>query len=108
MGGGAAEVEAGDRRARGEPLVPHLVGHRLALEDVPAGEPDAVLDVRSAQHLVVLEARLDVGRERAIRSMNCCAMPSRAASHVVSSSAYGAYWPNTLIRCLPSGAGDGS
>ena len=63
MGRGATQVDAGHGRARGEPVLPHLVGTHLALEDVPAGEADACLDVRSAEHLVVLEAVLEVRRE---------------------------------------------
>ena len=70
-------------RARGEPVLPHLVGTHLALEDVPAGEPDPRLDVRSAEHLVVLEAVLEVGREardevdELARDLVAVARPSR-------------------------------
>ena len=35
-------------------------------------------------------------------------MASRWSSHVCRPAAYGAYCPNTLMRCRPSGAGDGS
>jgi hypothetical protein len=38
MGGGAAEAEPGDRGARRQPVLPHLIGRHLALNlltDVP-------------------------------------------------------------------------
>ena len=61
---GAAEVDAVDRRARRQPVLPHLVGRDLALEDVAAGQADALLDVRRAEHLVVDEDVAEAGRER--------------------------------------------
>ena len=67
MGGRAAQVDARDRRARREPVLPHLVGRHLALEDVAAGQADPLLDVGRAEHLVVLEAVLEV-RARSGRS----------------------------------------
>ena len=63
VGGGAAEVEAGDRRARRQPVLPHLVGRDLALEDVAAGQADALLDVGRPEHLVGLQPVLEAGRE---------------------------------------------
>ena len=78
VGGGAAEVEAVDRRARRQPVLPHLVRGDLALEDVAAGEADALLDVGRAEHLVALDdVRGSSGAKRAIRSMNCLATSSR-------------------------------
>ena len=44
-----------------EAAVPHLVRHRLALEDLAAGEPDPRLDVGRAEHVHVLDALVDVG-----------------------------------------------
>ena len=67
VGGGAAEVEALDRRARRQPVLPHLVGRDLALEDVAAGEADALLDVRRAEHLVGLQVVAEA-RARSARS----------------------------------------
>jgi hypothetical protein len=63
VSGGAAEVEAGNRRPRGEPVLPHLRGQDVSLEDVAAGQPDPGLDVGRAEHLVVDQAVLDAGRE---------------------------------------------
>jgi hypothetical protein len=44
-------------------VLPHLIGHDLALEDVAAGEPDAHLDVGRPEDLVGLQARLEPRRE---------------------------------------------
>src|ERR1700761_1601901 len=63
VGGGAAEVDARDRRARREADLPHLVGRHLALEDVAAGEADALLDVGRAEDFRFLEAVREVGGE---------------------------------------------
>src|SRR3954447_17939510 len=59
----AAEVEARDVGPRRQPVLPHLAGHDVTLEDVAAGEADARLDVRRPEHLEVLEAVLEVGGE---------------------------------------------
>src|SRR3954463_15821566 len=61
--GGAAQVQAVDRRARRQPVLPHLVGRDLALEDVAAGEADARLDIGRAEHLIALQPALEAGRE---------------------------------------------
>src|SRR4051812_50140289 len=63
MRGGATEVEAFDRRARRQPVLPHLVRRDLALEDVALREPDALLDVRRPEHLVTLDEAGEIGRE---------------------------------------------
>ena len=78
MGRGAAEVEAGDRRARREPVLPHLVGHGLALEDVAAGEADAVLDVRRCRAPRCARCTLDVGREAGDQVDELLPMASRS------------------------------
>ena len=63
MRGGAAEVEAGTS-VRGVSRCSHIwLGHHVALEDVAAGEADPLLDVGRPEHLVVLQAVLEVGRE---------------------------------------------
>src|SRR3954454_19788149 len=59
----AAEVEARDVGPGRQPVLPHLAGHDVTLEDVAAGEADARLDVRRPEHLEVLEAVLEVGGE---------------------------------------------
>src|SRR5215211_4366460 len=63
MRGRAAEVEPGDRRARAEAVLPHLIRRDLALEDVAAGEANARLDVGRPEHLIgdqtILDARCE-------------------------------------------------
>src|SRR3954469_12307140 len=61
--GGAAQVEAVDRRARRQPVLPHLIGRHLALEDVAAGQPDARLDVGRPEYLVGEQLVREAGRE---------------------------------------------
>src|SRR4051794_11503758 len=61
--GGTAEVQPGHRRARRQAVLPHLIRGDLALEDVAAGEPDALLDVRRAEDLVGLDAVVEARRE---------------------------------------------
>ena len=63
MGAGAAHVQAGHWRPRGEPPIPHLIGEALALEDVATREADRALDVRRRQHLPGNDAFDNVGSE---------------------------------------------
>src|SRR5918995_172032 len=65
-----AQIEPVDRSAPLEPAVPHLVGHRLALEDAAAAQPDPRLDVGRAEHLDVLDALAHVGGVGADRVEN--------------------------------------
>ena len=69
MGGGAAEVEAGDRRpvarvAGNGTEREELAGSHRALEDVAAREVEDALEVRRRQHLAVEDRALEVGRVR--------------------------------------------
>src|SRR3954465_9681817 len=61
--GGPTEVRRGHRRAGRQAVLPHLIRGDLALEDVAAGEADALLDVRRAEDLVGLELGPEAGRE---------------------------------------------
>src|SRR4051794_2796998 len=60
---GAAQVQALDRGARRQPVLPHLIGRDLALEDVAARQADARLDVGRPEHLVGQQPVGEAGRE---------------------------------------------
>src|SRR3954469_16700558 len=61
--GGAAQVQALDRGARRQPVLPHLIGRDLALEDVAARQADARLDVGRPEDLAMLDAAPEPGGE---------------------------------------------
>src|SRR5262245_19076926 len=63
----AAQVEAFDRRAVARPAgnrsqEEDLVRRDLAVEDVPAGEPEALLEVEGREHLAVHDRAAEVRR----------------------------------------------
>ena len=105
MGGGAAEVEAGHRRARRQPSLPHLVGRHLALEDVAAGEADPALDVGRAEHLAVLQAVGEVGREAADQVDELALDVAAAAVPVALGEVVGRVLAEDAQQVLALGAG---
>jgi hypothetical protein len=84
-----------------------VLGQALALEDVAAGQPDLTLDVGRTEHLDVLDRVLEPAAEAADRGDR--EPPDLVAPRVPPTvEVVGTYWANTLIRCLPGGAIDGS
>ena len=65
MSAGATKVDAGHGGARGEAPAPHVSRQALALENMAAGEPDLLLNIRRAHHLRFQHRIGQVGTEAA-------------------------------------------
>src|SRR5271156_5008059 len=62
---GATQVNSGHRSAGGQAMPPHIPRQALALKDVPASEPDLLLNIWRTHHLRVQHGGGKVGTESA-------------------------------------------
>ena len=108
MRAGAAEEDAGHRRPRREPAVPHVRREAFALEDVAADQSDLPLDVGRAEHLDVDDRSGHVVAEPGDRTQGQLLDIVAAESQSPRANVCGTYWAKTLIVCTPSGATLGS
>src|SRR5438105_15393570 len=59
----AAKIQARHRRTSGEPSVPHIRRKTLSLKDVPASQPDLLLDIRRTENLHINHRAIEIRAE---------------------------------------------